>query len=521
MSTNAKSKSVGLEIIRFLVVGVIATIFDFFTKLLAAKGLFALGIDGAIYENGTINFFSKGGLNYTLSIICGFIVGVIVNYIFSRIWVFQNVADQKKANSTSKFFLFVFLGFIGLLISLLIFWGAVFLIPLINKSVDVYEGSKSISADLSFLKNGSFWAYAIVFCFSTLIVLIWNYLSRKKWIFKAPKEEEVKEEAAPIEEETKAVISEPKKEAVKEKKDSKNDEKVVEAQQQEDKKEETPKVEPVKEEASNATSAKEETKAMGKYEVFPEAGGFKYRLKANNGEILIVSNAYSIKKGAISGISTLKKNIQDGVKSVQTDKNGYSQFRIFTPNDGRLIATGEVYKSVDSANNALNSVIKFSSTEKIVELSEIPEKEIRDWKVDINIEAKQGGKIEYFNDEAANNKWRARLLANNGQIMFVTDGAYATKTAASNAIESIKKLIDSNSFHILRDKQGRYQFQLASTTGAVLVRGESYDAKERAISAATSVASFIDNAKVVEPKDAKEEEKKPAPKKKAVKKADK
>ena len=518
MTNKDKSKSIGLEIVRFLIVGVAATIFDFLTKLLAAKGLTALGIDGEIYVNGNIQILTKAGLNYTLSIVCGFIIGVIVNYILSRIWVFQNVADKKKANSTGKFFLFVFLGFIGLLISLGIFWGAVYLLPLINKDINVYEGSKSISLNLSFLKSGDFWAYFIIFCVSTLIVLVWNYLSRKKWIFKAPKEEseapalaeETKEEATPAEEPVEEKVEEPV--PVEEEKPTEKEEPVKEAEPEE---EPTP-VEEKKEE--KAAPAKEETKVVGKYEIFPEAGGYKYRLKANNGEILIVSNAYSTKKGALSGIETLKKNIQDGVKSVQTDKNGFSQFRIFTPNDGRLIATGEVYKSVDSANNALNSVMKFAGAEKIVELAELPEKEIREWQVDIAIEAKQGGKIEYFTDPEANNKWRARLLANNGQVMFVTDGAYASKTSAASAIESIKKLIDGNKFRILKDKQGRFQFQLAATTGAVLVRGESYESKDRAISSATSVASFIDNAKVVEPTEAKPAAKKTAAKKPAAKK---
>ena len=497
MSKQDKSKSVGLEIVRFLVVGVLATIFDFVTKLFAAKGLSAVGIDGDIYVNGEMQLLTKAGLNYTLSIVCGFVIGVIVNYILSRVWVFQNVADQKKANSTGKFFLFVFLGFIGLLISLAIFWGAVLIIPMINKSINVYEGSKSIALNLEFLKSGSFWAYAIVFCVSTLIVLVWNYLSRKKWIFKAPKEES----AAAVKEKEAEEIKEAAKEEEPEEKEEAKPEKTDEEEQQpaenigDKENEEKP-----AEAAQTAPDKKEEAKVQGKYEIFPEAGGFKYRLKANNGEILIVSNDYSTKKGAMAGIETLKRNLNEGVKSIQTDKNGYSQFRIFTPNDGRLIATGEVYKTADSANSALNSALKFGLTDKVVELDELPEKEIREWKVDIKIEDKQGGKIEYYVDENANSKWRARLLANNGQTLFVTDGAYSSKATAANAISSIKKLIAANEFHVLRDKQGRFQFQLASSTGAVLVRGETYDSKERAISSATSVASFINNAKTLEPK---------------------
>ena len=102
MTNKDKSKSIGLEIVRFLIVGVAATVFDFLTKLLAAKGLTALGIDGEIYVNGNIQILTKAGLNYTLSIVCGFIIGVIVNYILSRVWVFQNVADKKTVDKNNK-----------------------------------------------------------------------------------------------------------------------------------------------------------------------------------------------------------------------------------------------------------------------------------------------------------------------------------------------------------------------------------------------------------------------------------
>jgi uncharacterized protein YegP (UPF0339 family) len=109
--------------------------------------------------------------------------------------------------------------------------------------------------------------------------------------------------------------------------------------------------------------------------------------------------------------------------------------------------------------------------------------------------------------------------------MFVTDSAYVSKAAAIKGIEAIKKQIEANAFHVAKDKQGRFQFVLSSTTGAVLVRGESYDNKDQAISAANSVASFIKEAKVIDTKakakeeakaaEEKAEEEKKAPAKKA------
>ena len=138
---------------------------------------------------------------------------------------------------------------------------------------------------------------------------------------------------------------------------------------------------PVAAEAVEAAPA-EEVKILGKYEVFPEEDEYKYRLKANNGEILIVSNGYSSRPGAKNGIETLKRNVEGGVTRIVTDKNGYSQFRIFNANESRLIVSGEFYKSKDRAESASNSVKRFYATDKIVDLDEIPADERREWIID-------------------------------------------------------------------------------------------------------------------------------------------
>ncbi|MEE3464729.1 MAG: DUF1508 domain-containing protein, partial [Candidatus Enteromonas sp.] len=217
----------------------------------------------------------------------------------------------------------------------------------------------------------------------------------------------------------------------------------------------------------------EETKVLGKYEVYPEEGEFKYRLKANNGEILIVSNGYSSRAGAKSGIETLKKNVEGGVIRIVTDKNGYSQFRIFNANEARLIVSGEFYKTKDRAESASNSVKRFYATEKIVDLDEIPNNERREWIYEAaKEEDKENGKLELFKDDT--DKWLARLLASNGEVLFVTANNYASKSGLLEAIENIKGAIgEKDAFRILKDKQDRYQFVVESGNGSILVLGET------------------------------------------------
>ena len=80
-----RKKQLILEIIRFLIVGGVATVFDFGAKTLVA------------YLLPTSGFSTF--LHFTIPLICGFIVGVLVNYFLSIIWVFQNVENKEKTKT--------------------------------------------------------------------------------------------------------------------------------------------------------------------------------------------------------------------------------------------------------------------------------------------------------------------------------------------------------------------------------------------------------------------------------------
>ncbi|MBQ4255486.1 MAG: GtrA family protein [Bacilli bacterium] len=174
------SKNVKLEILRFLVIGVVATIFDAATRLLVSYLL-----------KSAPEWVATG-----VSVLAGFVVGVIVNYIFSILWVFQNVKDKNKAKTQKSFWLFVLLGFIGLLFHEALNYGAEALFNLGGMSIN--RGQQLVIETIKdgtwgFFTSVDFWMWAIIFVVGTLIVLVWNYLSRKKWIFVAPKEENPEE----------------------------------------------------------------------------------------------------------------------------------------------------------------------------------------------------------------------------------------------------------------------------------------------------------------------------------------
>ena len=323
-----------------------------------------------------------------------------------------------------------------------------------------------------------------------------------------PAEEPVEEKAEePVEEKAEEPAEEAKEEPapVTEEEPVKEEEPVQEEAPVEEAKEEPAPIEEKAEEPveeAPAEPAKQETpvkevKTLGKYEVFPEAGFFKYRLKANNGQILLVSNSYKTLNGAIKGIETFRKNVEVGTHKVITDKKGRGQWRIFTANEGRLVVAGEIYPDAARAQSALDSVLRFYATDKVVHLEEIPAEEIREWKASLaEIKPSANGKIEIVLDE--NKKFIGRLRASNGQFLFETS-PYSTKAGLLSGIASIKSKAEAGNVNVTCDKQGSYQFKVFADNGMVLVMGHTYPSLENAVSAANSMRNFLaGEAKVVD-----------------------
>ncbi|MEG0529060.1 MAG: GtrA family protein [Bacilli bacterium] len=164
------------EIIRFIVVGLIATIIDYLIRLAIIQVL-----PETIGQNGIL------AIQYTI----GFSISCIINYALSAIWVFKGVdkKSQKSFLTMVKFLIFAAIGFfIGL--------GLTYLgdyISQVSFNVSIID-FKIIEFFKNFnLADTRFWCYTLTFMFSTLIVLIFNYITRKKFVFYKTKEQNTKD----------------------------------------------------------------------------------------------------------------------------------------------------------------------------------------------------------------------------------------------------------------------------------------------------------------------------------------
>ncbi len=128
------------EFLRYLVVGGSAFLVDFGVLIL--------------FNNVLPEIF---GYRLYIATALGFIAGLVFNYIFSIVFVFKSARDSGKSRSAKSFFLFTLIGIIGLGLT----------------ELGMYAGTELLLIH-----------YMLVKIFVTGIVLMWNYLGRKFFVFK-------------------------------------------------------------------------------------------------------------------------------------------------------------------------------------------------------------------------------------------------------------------------------------------------------------------------------------------------
>ena len=111
---------------------------------------------------------------------------------------------------------------------------------------------------------------------------------------------------------------------------------------------------------------------MGKFVVKETSTGFKFDLKAGNGQVIATSEVYTTEAACLKGIESVKKcsagDIEDqtveevaAVKhpkfEMYQDKSGEYRFRLKARN-GEIIATSEGYEAKAGCLNGIESVKK-------------------------------------------------------------------------------------------------------------------------------------------------------------------
>ena len=152
------------EILRFLIVGGLATLADYILFWILDAGIFPLILPVQNLAWATVSLVIATG--------AGFCIGLFVNWILSVRFVFRAVKDKEEARSKKSFALFTIIGVIGLILTEV---GVVVLVAVFPPI--------SLFGQTAFLGTATEkWLAKIIM---TCLVLIWNYIGRKLFVFKS------------------------------------------------------------------------------------------------------------------------------------------------------------------------------------------------------------------------------------------------------------------------------------------------------------------------------------------------
>ena len=141
-----KNKKSLFELIRYCIVGAVAAIVDLLVLSILTEYVFK---------------GEKTGWPLTVSTASGFMAGLICNYVLSMLFVF--VSKEQKEKNQKRLKTFIIFGLVGI-------------VGLILTEILMHVG-------MIFVSKEGFW-YILLSCFVKGVVMIWNYLGRKIFVYK-------------------------------------------------------------------------------------------------------------------------------------------------------------------------------------------------------------------------------------------------------------------------------------------------------------------------------------------------
>ena len=148
------------EIFRFLLVGGTATVVDYAVFYLFRQWLLPASLGGGVWNV----------ISLVIATAFGFCTGLVVNWILSVKFVFRAVKNKEEAHSKKGFAIFTIIGVIGLGITELGMILLVHIFPTIT-----------LFGVMEFLLPWEEWLAKVIM---TCIVLVFNYVGRKIFVFK-------------------------------------------------------------------------------------------------------------------------------------------------------------------------------------------------------------------------------------------------------------------------------------------------------------------------------------------------
>ncbi|RLB45099.1 MAG: hypothetical protein DRJ42_30680 [Deltaproteobacteria bacterium] len=208
------------------------------------------------------------------------------------------------------------------------------------------------------------------------------------------------------------------------------------------------------------------------FDVFEGADGKTYfNLKAANHEIILSSQGYSSRTGALGGVLSVLDNGELSHRyELAQAVNGEYFFRLEAAN-GRVIGMSETYTTASSARRGIAGVTRNIGA-------------YLDWQ-----SLRTGARFDVF--AGADERFYFNLHAANGQIVLSSQG-YSSEAAAYNGAFSVADNgLDQESYDVQEAHGGGFYFNLKARNGRVIGTSEVYSSRGNAERACDSVIELL------------------------------
>jgi len=106
-----------------------------------------------------------------------------------------------------------------------------------------------------------------------------------------------------------------------------------------------------------------------KFKLKDSKGQFMFNLKAPNGRIILTSERYTSKSGAMNGIESVKKNAKSDAQFERLESKKGEPYFILKAKNNEPIGRSEMYSSKSAMENGIASVKENAPTAEIDDLT--------------------------------------------------------------------------------------------------------------------------------------------------------
>ncbi|MCP4445424.1 MAG: YegP family protein [Myxococcales bacterium] len=206
-------------------------------------------------------------------------------------------------------------------------------------------------------------------------------------------------------------------------------------------------------------------------------GQYYFNLAATNHEIVLSSEGYASRTGALSGILSVLNNAGDGANYELREATNSQFYFVLQAQNGETIGMSELYSTKGNATQGIENTADVTDT-YIAFLA-----------------TRTGARFTIL--EGQNGLYYFNLKAANGEIVLQSQ-AYGSEAAAMNATFAI---VDSGalkgSYDIEKAKEGQYYFNLKAANGEIIGTSEMYYSKSNAKRAVNSVIKLLPNVNIL------------------------